>query len=132
MDQLLEEFFEESSPQFIRFLKCYSGDRNEDKLRDMIDNAFNVIQSLPEPWEWLDRKVKELTAAKDENLPLFEFLWKILREIIFEQKEVLKLNLEGALNLQLDGAAKLAESDISKLAELEKVLETGNYNNFLC
>ena len=130
MDQLLEEFFEESSPQFIRFLKCYSGDRNEDKLRDMIDNAFNVIQSLPEPWEWLDRKVKELTAAKDENLPLFEFLWKILREIIFEQKEVLKLNLEGALNLQLDGAAKLAESDISKLAELEKVLETGNYNNY--
>ena len=70
MDQLLEELFEQDEPEFYHFLKCYSGDRNENKFRELIDNSYTTIGSLPEPFEWLDDSVAQLKdgkAVKDVN-----------------------------------------------------------------
>ena len=43
MDQLLEEQFEKDDPEFLHFLDCYSGDRNENKFRELIDKAYTTI-----------------------------------------------------------------------------------------
>ena len=61
---LLEEQFEEDDPAFLHFLDCYSGDRNDDKFRELIDKAYTTIQSLPEPEQWLHEKVEMLRDAQ--------------------------------------------------------------------
>ena len=64
MDELLEELFESDEPEFYHFLKCYSGDRNENRFRELIDNCYTTIGSLPEPFKWLDDSVEQLKDGK--------------------------------------------------------------------
>ncbi len=66
LDELIKEYFEENSPEFINFLNKYSGDRNESRLRDTIRRTYSVLRSLPEPFAWLDRAVGELGASLEE------------------------------------------------------------------
>ena len=60
LDILLENCFAEESEEFYEFLNWYSGDRNQNRIREMIDSAYSVLQSLPYPWKWLDEKVEML------------------------------------------------------------------------
>lgn len=64
MEELLEELFEEASPEFFHFLKCYSGDRDEKKIREIINNGYNTIRSLPEPFKWMEKESINLRMAK--------------------------------------------------------------------
>jgi len=86
MDELLEELFEEEDPAFLQFLACYSGDRNENRFREMIEKVYSTIQALPEPYVWLHEKVEMLRSGTEESLkPLLDFLWQ-LAEIHWDPK----------------------------------------------
>ena len=81
MDELLEKYFNEGSPEFYEFLNCYSGERNMGKVRNIIDSSYKVIQSLPYPWQWLDEKTKELSLSREEFVKsdVYQFMWKYIR-----------------------------------------------------
>ena len=64
MDQLLEELFEKAEPDFFRFLKSYSGDRDESRFRKMISECYDTLRSLPEPFKWLDENVEQLKDGR--------------------------------------------------------------------
>ena len=82
LDELLKEYFEENSPEFIDFLNKYSGDRNESRLRDTIRKTYSVLRSLPEPFAWLDGAVEELGASLEEfkNGPVYTYIINDTRE----------------------------------------------------
>ncbi|WNX89836.1 UvrD-helicase domain-containing protein [Emergencia timonensis] len=56
MDQLMEQCFASDAKEFYDFLNWYSSDRNQNKIRDIINTSYNVLQSLPYPWQWLKEK----------------------------------------------------------------------------
>ena len=60
MDMLLEEYYEAGEEEFFDFLRKFSGDRNDNRLREMIEKAYDTIQSLPEPFLWLDESADAL------------------------------------------------------------------------
>ena len=60
MNELMETLYEENSPEFYSFLDRYSGERNDSKFRDTIDNIYRTISSLPDPLEWLDSASKDV------------------------------------------------------------------------
>ena len=62
LDELLKEYFDAESPEFLSFLNKYSGDRNELKFRQTVRKTFEVIQSLPEPFPWLSAAAGELDS----------------------------------------------------------------------
>ncbi len=62
LDELLKLYFEEEKPEFFAFLNKYSGDRSEQRFRQTVRKTFEVIQSLPEPFEWIEAAVKELDS----------------------------------------------------------------------
>lgn len=66
LDELLKRYYEEASPEFFAFLNRYSGDRNDSRLRQTVRKTFEVIQSLPEPYSWLEAAVSELNVDFDE------------------------------------------------------------------
>ena len=62
LDELLKLYFEEENPEFFAFLNKYSGDRSELRFRQTVRKTFEIIQSLPEPFEWFEGAVKELDS----------------------------------------------------------------------
>ena len=64
MDELIEAYFAADDAEFYEFLNAYSGDRNENRFRQMIESTFDTIQSMPEPAAWLHEKVEALNPAR--------------------------------------------------------------------
>lgn len=64
MDELIEEYFAADDAEFYEFLNAYSGDRNENRFRQMIESTFDTLQSMPEPAAWLHEKVEALNPAR--------------------------------------------------------------------
>ncbi len=66
LEQLLDREFDEKKEAFIKFVDCYASEKNEEEIKNIILHTFNFIQSTPDPFEWLDRKVQELNLTFEE------------------------------------------------------------------
>ncbi|MBR5516803.1 MAG: helicase-exonuclease AddAB subunit AddA [Firmicutes bacterium] len=126
MDQLLDELFEQDDPEFYHFLKCYSGDRNENKFRELIDNAYKTIGSLPEPFAWLDESVRQLkdgNALKDGIVA--KSLFDIASQRIQAAGTMARINMNLADDLGLDGLVALCQKDGEQVELLSEAMEEG-------
>ncbi|MDY3239309.1 MAG: helicase-exonuclease AddAB subunit AddA [Anaerovoracaceae bacterium] len=150
MDQLLEEQFEEDDPAFLHFLDCYSGDRNDDKFRELIEKAYTTIQSLPEPAAWLHEKVEMLRGARtradeepgadessgaddgarDAMAPVMDFLWQMAASRLQEAEKAIGENARLAREAGMEQAVTLAEDDLHQLKTLREVMETREFDDF--
>ena len=52
MDALFEARFEEDFDRFKAFLRKYSGDRNENRLKDSMRSLYDELRSVPDYFEW--------------------------------------------------------------------------------
>ena len=86
MDLLLESAFAEENEEFYDFLGWYSDERNLNQIRDLLDSAYNVLQSLPYPWRWLDEKIEDLKLSPEAfaESPLMDQLWAYVSESLAE------------------------------------------------
>ena len=89
MASVLEAYFEREQPQFIDLVEAFSGNRNDEKLIQMILQIFDFIQSQPHPHLWLNDQIE---VFKDAAHPLRK-LW--IHQVMLTFKE----RLEGALIL---------------------------------
>ncbi len=128
MDDLLEELFEDDKPEFYDFLKCYSGDRNENKFREIIENCYNTIKSLPEPFEWLEKSVEQLRDGKALREGVVgETLFTAATDKISRASKVLKANFNLAEEYNLSGLEELCIKDQTQIDALEEALEEKDY-----
>ena len=127
MDMLLEEQFESDDPAFLAFLDKYSGDRNENRFREMMDKTYDTIQALPEPYQWLREKVDMLRFGDEKSMkPIMRFLWNLAEESIRTAEAAIRENLNRAQKEELEAAAALAEDDLAQLAKIRETL--GDYD----
>lgn len=128
LDQLLDEKFQEGSEDFYDFLKKFSSDRNEEKIKEMITKVYNTILSLPAPWTWLDEKIGNLSCNEDEfkSGPLMSYLWTYvdatLEECITSYQKAVD-NLEDLPRL----ASKVIEEEINSI---NSIIEQGKKKDF--
>ena len=132
MDELLEEFFEADDAAFYEFLKSYSGDRNENRFRQMIESTFDTIQSLPEPAEWLREKVEELNPAHGieafaESAVMRE-LWEDTEARLARAKAQLLKTAEFAALHSLEGVRELTLADLGMAEELEALAAARDFD----
>lgn len=93
MDMLLEELFEKQEPEFFHFLRCYSGDRDEKRFRDIVANCYNTIRSLPEPFEWLRESTLQLKGGHAlADGPAGRYLFEIAEDRLFQCRAALEEN----------------------------------------
>ncbi len=135
MDELLEEFFEADDAEFYEFLKSYSGDRNENRFRQMIENTFDTIQSLPEPAEWLREKVEELNPAHGieafaESAVMRE-LWEDTEARLARAKAQLLKTAEFAALHSLEGVRELTLADLGMAEELEALAAARDFDGMV-
>ena len=131
MDELLEKYFEEGSPEFYDFLNCYSGERNLNKIREIVDSSYTVLQSLPYPWQWLDEKTSALSCAPDEfrKSSVYQFMWKYFADKLEKAEDAIKkaadiLYDEGYDYLSL----KLKDKELVFFDSLKAVVRFQNFD----
>lgn len=128
MDDLLEELFEADEPEFYHFLKCYSGDRNENRFRELIDNCYNTIGSLPEPFAWLNESVEQLKdgAALRHGI-VGETLFKAAGEKLEHIDKTLKANFDIAKEYDLDSLLELCSKDEAQIEIIKEAYDEHEY-----
>ena len=135
MDELLEEFFEADDAAFYEFLKSFSGDRNENRFRQMIESTFDTIQSLPEPAEWLREKVEELNPARGieafaESAVMRE-LWEDTEARLARARAQLLKTAEFAALHSLEGVRELTLADLGMAEELETLAAARDFDGMV-
>lgn len=130
MDQLIEERFEEGSQEFYDFLNKFSGDRNDGKIREMIEKAFDTIQSLPEPYEWLDEAAQGLGADFDQFMksPVMKYVFETMEDGLDRAISDLETNLRWTEVNHLEGAGEFAKLDLQLAGGLKEVCASGDFD----
>lgn len=100
VDELFEEEYEKGDEGFYKLLDSYSGNRGDDKLKEMVMEIYDFIQSTPWPELWLKEMIKAYEVEED-----FDFIKTPWARIILE---LLNIELEGCAN-SLKKAYKIAQ-----------------------
>ena len=129
LDELLKEYFDAESPEFLSFLNKYSGDRNELKFRQTVRKTFEVIQSLPEPFSWLSAAAGNLDSDFETfasgKIPQF-----IMEDASLRFEEALGSILrfaEEAERLAHEGAAEITAAYVNIASELRDAARSGDF-----
>lgn len=132
LDALMDARYEESDPEFLHFLDCYSGERNDNAVRELIDEVYRTIDALPEPYVWLREKTEMLENAQynggESIRPMLDFLFEIAEENLSDAEALIQENIQIALENDMTEAAALAESDLSKIQAVREHM--GDYDDF--
>ncbi len=68
MDEVFENRFEEDPQRFRAFLRCYSGDRNDERLKEHLLSIYQEMRSIPRYMQW----ARERTACLKGEDPVGE------------------------------------------------------------
>ena len=105
MEEVLNEFFDRESPDFLRFLRRFSKPGNERGAAEMIEKTYKLISSLPEPEKWLEDSVEAIKNSEDgpergtyRDACVLRDLTLRYREIFLDKK--LKVNQLGFDDVQ--------------------------------
>ena len=122
MDELIEAYFAADDAEFYEFLNAYSGDRNENRFRQMIESTFDTIQSMPEPAAWLHEKVEALNPARGieafAESTVMQELWQDTEARIARAKAQLDKTAEFTALHSLDALQELTQGDLRMAEEL--------------
>ena len=62
----MNTFFEEDFDRFKAFLRKYSGDRNENRLKDNMISLYDELRSVPDYFKWARESAERL---RSDNVP---------------------------------------------------------------
>lgn len=128
MDETLEEAYRSDNADFITFVKCFGGDKNDQRIEDEIRKVVGLSDSAPEPLFWLSNAKASLeldTIEKVEESPWFKSLVDSIHEkmksTIFVMEDILRrANRIGA-------ADKFIEHITAEKGLMENVLHSNTY-----
>lgn len=120
MDALLEQWFDKDDQDFYDFLGWYSADKNQNKIRAMLDETYGTLMAMPHPWDWLERQVIALSAGKDEFMAgeTMERIWSLFGETVEKSIQMEEQAVETLSGNGLDRLAEKVEKE-----ELQQYLE---------
>ncbi len=129
MDELMERRYEEGGEPFCAFLDKFSGDRSDDRVRAMIKELSDRLDSMPEPDEWMDEKTEALKAGKEEFMhgAVIDFLWRETERTITDCLGLLRESVDLTEKAVLGRGALLASNDYSKAAQIIVPVKDRNY-----
>ncbi len=113
LDQLLENWFDKDAADFYDFLGWYGSDKNQNKIRVMIDQTYNNLMAMPHPWEWLDHHVNalSLTPAEFADSETMGKLWNMVGETLEESLQCAETAVETLSEAGLDRLAEKVEKE---------------------
>ena len=107
LDLLMEQWFAKDDEDFYEFLGWYSSDRNQNKVRAMLDQTYNTLMAMPHPWSWLDEKIEELEMSPDAfgDSDAMAYIWDLIENVLektctYQERAVELLDNQGLERLR--------------------------------
>lgn len=107
MDRLMEELFLEGNQEFYDFLDKFSGERNNEAFKEIINKVYSTLQSIDKPYVWLENAIDNIKNFKNENVnesayrQVFYYSNILLTRVIYKGEMLLeygkKVGMESAL-----------------------------------
>lgn len=127
VDHLFEERFNEDYESFKDFLRKYSGDRNENRIKNNIISIYDELRSIPEYMSWAESKTEFLKSeSPSEALGLTDFIAKEVEENL---SKVAVLYAEAADIIDEAGVDSLSEKARQDAENVKNVLD--NFRDFM-
>lgn len=129
IDEILERAYAEKKDDFIQLVECFTNNRSDTELVDIVKDMYYFIQSFPNPLEWLENSVNILKLTKEE---LEKSDWiKLINENIITFLDGARESLEDCKLICKEVGGPLAYID-AILADLDNVemLKSSLDNNF--
>lgn len=121
MDALFEARFEEDFDRFKAFLRKYSGDRNENRLKDSMRSLYDELRSVPDYFEWAKKSTGWF--CKDDALISTGIAGFLRQAFSGGMKRAIRYYEEAAELLENGGVEVLAvkaREDAEKLYAIEE------------
>jgi len=126
-DQVLERFYEERDPAFLKFADSYAGAKDDRQIREMMLRLYEFFQSYPWPAEWLDACAGQYEAGTVEELEekkwvqdFLAYLQVRLEEMVDQYRNVYTLTLDEDGPQRYEGVVR---DDLRQLEALLSVVK---------
>ncbi len=125
LDQLFQDLFEREDPEFFYFLTEYCSSKNETVAKEMILSTHEFIQSMPNPYDWLEEKTEELKLSQEEFLQgsLYGQMRAIILSSLSQALKFFSKTEELLEDTGLEGLVLKCRQDMDSLAGLQEVFE---------
>ena len=100
IDELFDMQYEEGSGLFFKLLDSYNGNRDDNKLKDMVLEIYDFVRSTPWPEKWLNEMAKAYEIGEDFDFIKTEWAKTIL--------DYVSIELSGCLN-ELNKAYEISQ-----------------------
>lgn len=132
MEQLFSNMFESCSQDFIDFLSKFAITKNDNAVKDMIYEAHNFIQSIPDSFIWLRNRAEELACSREafeDSATFHEVKADIARNLILAESCFDKAGelLDGQ---GLSGLAAKWKLEMETLEALRRAFENLSFDEF--
>lgn len=127
MDRLFEEMFESEDQAFIEFLNRYASSKSENAVKEMILEVYAAIQSVPDPWKWLEDHIRLFQLSEEEfkQSQLYAELRQSIETEVSAAYESYKISIDL---LEEAGAGALAQKCRPDLDSIEHAVSVAKEN----
>lgn len=123
VDALFETRFEEDFDRFKAFLRKYSGDRNENRLKDNMISLYDELRSVPDYFKWARESAKWL---RSDNVLSMTGIAMFLIQAFYDGLGKARRYFVEAADLLADNSvwslAEKAREDVDRLDSLEEIM----------
>ena len=129
IDEVLEKAYTERTDEFVQLVECFTSNRSDKELVDILKDMYYFVLSFPRPLEWLEGSINMLKINKDK-LENSEWL-RIIKENIVTFLDGAQESLEDCKNICKEPGGPNAYID-TILLDLDNVnsLKSSLYNSF--
>ncbi|QSX06343.1 helicase-exonuclease AddAB subunit AddA [Sedimentibacter sp. zth1] len=134
VDDVLEQAYTDKSSDFVQLVECFTSNRSDKELVELIKDMYYFILSFPNPLEWFEKSVNMLEITEIE---LDESIWlSVIRENVGTLLDGAEEAIKLAIDLSKEEAGPIAyfdtfSRDLSNVSELRDSLINSNFNNFI-
>ena len=97
IDEVLEKAYTERTDEFVQLVECFTSNRSDKELVDILKDMYYFVLSFPRPLEWLEGSINMLKINKDK-LENSEWL-RIIKENIVTFLDGAQESLEDCKNI---------------------------------
>lgn len=129
IEELFEECYIAGTEEFVKLINIYCGYKGDERLKEIILEIYQYIQSSPFPKEWLEEQVEKFNLESQLERDFSKTIWgKLLLKEFKEEIEDCLHTIKGVLNKtncyeELKKVSEVLQDDIG---QFEKVLKASN------
>lgn len=131
LEELLEEYYEEGSEDFLAFSEGFGGGKTDIGIEELVLNIHRFSMSAPWPEEWYERLGNNYAIQSAEELKEASWMKELMKLLNHMVTDILAMCEETlALCRQEDGPAAYFPAVNSDMEQLEGLIGDNDYSSF--